>query len=64
MPPKQAEMAIRGYPWRAIVMSAKQSVKIHKYYTWSNRDKKNIMVYNIPLVCKAIKHDLMHYIST
>lgn len=27
MPPKQAEMAIRGYPRRAIVMSAKQSVK-------------------------------------
>lgn len=31
MPPKQAEMAIRGYPWRAIVMSAKQSEKNKRY---------------------------------
>ncbi len=55
MPPKQAEMAIRGYPWRAIVMSAKQSVKTHKYYTWSNRGK-NIIVYNIPLVYDSLKY--------
>lgn len=27
MPPKQAEMAMRGYPCRATVMSEKQSVK-------------------------------------